>query len=401
MTKGKEWQRLIVPVVGIWLLFAALALCAYFFGGVFWYITLGMLIALAVALLVWLMLSPNRTLNYVLGTIQLENSSPKKLQRMQKALSSAAMADGGLQRIMNWEPEKISGTVRLQGSPEGLAIFQMWVDNRLYFFFFRRNTGKRGKMRWILDSIRGGRFGGEVPENALPATSFFRHGKAINLGIAAASALAAYGLIFLLFGVGNQDVSRLKAIATNSAKSLQTGQAMVMKENLPEEFERYQQAVAEITEELLVIKETFDQQMTSIEYSVQLEPETLTADKENGLNGVMEVLRQGYTYADAYFKTLAETGSREHVEQVFDANQVPEELQSLYFEKIDHFHVQNVDGYIKAYDNAVRLGAFLQEHLDQWDVSEDGQLEFSDEAVMDEYNQLYAEIQKHVQELSQ
>lgn len=400
MTKGKEWQRLFLPVAGIGLLFAVLALCAYFFGGVFWYITLGMLILVAVTLLVWLLLSPNRTLSYVLGTIQLENTSPKKLQRMQKAMSSTAMADGGLKRIMNWEPEKISGTVRLQGSPEGTAVYQMWADNRLYFFIFRRNNGKRGKMRWILDGMRGGRFGGDTPENALPAESVYRHGKAINLGIAAVAALAAYGLIFLLFGVGDQNISRLKGIATNSAKSLQTGQAMVMKENLPEEFDRYQQAVAEITQELLAIKDTFDEQMTAIEYSKQLEPETLVADRENGLNDVMTTLQQGYAYAETYFENLAATGNQDHVEQVFDAHQVPENLQTLYFEKIDHFHVKNVDGYVKAYDNAVRLGTFLQNHLDQWEVGEDGQVKFSDETVMDEYNQLYAEIQKHVQELS-
>ena len=88
------------------------------------------------------------------------------------------------------------------------------------------------------------------------------------------------------------------------------------------------------------------------------------------------------------------------MKQAFDTHQVPEHLQSLFFKRINHFELQNVDEYITVYHNAVRLGSFLQEHLDQWGVGENGQLEFSDEAVMREYNLLYAEIQKQAKSLS-
>lgn len=400
MTEKKEWRRLLIPVMGIGLLFAILSACTYFLGGIFWHLTLGMLIVTVLLVLIWWILSPSRMVNYILGTLQLENYSSHKLPRMKKVLDRAVMADGGLERIMNWKPEKIGGAVRIQMTTKGTAAFQIWADDRLYFFFFRRNIGTRGKTRWILDDIRGGRFGGEVPGNALPANSFFCHGKAIHLGIAIISALAAYGVVFLLFGVGSQDLSRLKGIALNSAQSLQTGEVMVIKEGLPEDFARYQQAVAEVTEELAEIKKSFDRQMTAIDYSAQLQPETLTADRDNGLSNVMSVLEQGYAYAVVYYEDLASAGSREHVKQAFDTHQVPEHLQSLFFKRINHFELQNVDEYITVYHNAVRLGSFLQEHLDQWGVGENGQLEFSDEAVMREYNLLYAEIQKQAKSLS-
>lgn len=66
--------------------------------------------------------------------------------------------------------------------------------------------------------------------------------------------------------------------------------------------------------------------------------------------------------------------------------------------KLYYFDIGDTSRFLKVYQYTTELGEILQDHLDAWSIDEKNQLIFEDESVMDQYNTVFFEMQRLLQD---
>ena len=92
--------------------------------------------------------------------------------------------------------------------------------------------------------------------------------------------------------------------------------------------------------------------------------------------------------------------TRAHMQEILDRHEVEPSVQSRYFDgKLFYFEAGDTSRFLQVYQYTTSLGEILQKNLDAWYVDETNQLIFEDEAVLDQYNAAYFEMQRLLQDM--
>ena len=88
------------------------------------------------------------------------------------------------------------------------------------------------------------------------------------------------------------------------------------------------------------------------------------------------------------------------MQEILDRHEVELSVQSRYFDgKLFLFRGRRHLPLLQVYQYTTSLGEILQKNLDAWYVDETNQLIFEDEAVLDQYNAAYFEMQRLLQDM--
>ena len=155
-----------------------------------------------------------------------------------------------------------------------------------------------------------------------------------------------------------------------------------------------------MTEEIQGYKIDFEDSLAAIRYGDVLNARTLSQDRDFGLENILMTLRRGEEMAEAYFTQIAGICTRAHMQEILDRHEVEPSVQSRYFDgKLFYFEAGDTSRFLQVYQYTTSLGEILQKNLDVWYVDETNQLIFEDEAVLDQYNAAYFEMQRLLQDM--
>lgn len=395
MKKARDWWGLLWPVLPMLAGLAALMFLREVLPSNGMRLLLIVLLLLATAaLLLWTFRSPNRSVGYLL---QLMAEEPAKKAKGLQKLLSPGMDPLARERLMNVDFSKMRGMKRLANDTEGRAILQLWIGDGVFFIRLAHEEG--GRFYWSVDSFWKNDDGPAVSDARDPASPY-KHSRNVNIAVGTLSGVAAFFVFLTVFTTGDRIDRLMKDITGASVTALRGNTEMAVRAKLPAELEPFQDAVRDMTEEVQGYKIDFEESLSAIRYQDVLQSQMLGQDRDFGLENVMMTLRRGEKLAEDYFARIASVCNRPHMEAILDRHGVDETIRQRYFDgNLFYFEIGDTARFLKVYQSTTSLGEILQDHLEAWSIDGKNQLIFEDEAVMDQYNALYFEMQQLLQDM--
>ncbi len=396
MKKIRDWWMLLWPILPLAAgLAALLGLRELLPASAMRVLLGGLLVLAAAALLWWTFRSPDRSIGYL---IQIMGEEPSKRAKGLQKLLSSKLEDTGRERLMNTDISQVSGVRRLKNDTGGRALMQLWIGKNVYFV--RLVHGEKGRHVWSIESFwEKGEDGAPVPD-AKAADSPFRFSRNVHMVMGTLAGVAAFFVCLSIFTSGDRVDRLMEKITNASVTALRGNTEMELLENLPAELGPFQDAVREMTEEIQDCKIGFEESLNTIRYGDVLNAQTLSQDREFGMENVLMTLRRGEELAEEYFTQIASICNRMHMEELMNRHGVELSVQSRYFDgNLYYFDIGDTSRFLKVYQYTTDLGEILQDHLDVWSIDEKNQLIFEDESVMDQYNTIFFEMQRLLQDM--
>ena len=396
MKKLRDWWGLLWPILPLLAGLAILLGLREIMPSAGMRILLVSLLVLAAAgLLLWTFRSPNRTVGFL---SQLMEEEAAKKEKGLKKLLSAELDDSGRAQLMGTDFSKVRGIRRCRNDAGGHAVMQLWIGDEVGFL--RLACREKGKYYWSVESFWKEGTGGPPVPDARPAASPYRHSRNINIAVGTLSGMAVFFVFLMVFTSGDRIDRMMEDITAASAAALRSNTEMALRDGLPPELDSFQEAIREMTEEIQGYKIDFEDSLAAIRYGDVLNARTLSQDRDFGLENILMTLRRGEEMAEAYFTQIAGICTRAHMQEILDRHEVEPSVQSRYFDgKLFYFEAGDTSRFLQVYQYTTSLGEILQKNLDVWYVDETNQLIFEDEAVLDQYNAAYFEMQRLLQDM--
>ncbi len=192
----------------------------------------------------------------------------------------------------------------------------------------------------------------------------------------------------------------MEDITAASAAALRSNTEMALRDGLPPELDSFQEAIREMTEEIQGYKIDFEDSLAAIRYGDVLNARTLSQDRDFGLENVLMTLRRGKRWP----KPISPKSPVSAPGRICRRFWIAMRWSSLYRAGIStessfYFEAGDTSRFLQVYQYTTSLGEILQKNLDAWYVDETNQLIFEDEAVLDQYNAAYFEMQRLLQDM--
>ncbi len=395
MKKIRDWWMLLWPILPLSAGFAILlGLREWLPANGMRILMIVLLVSAAAALLWWTFRSPNRSIGYL---IQIMGEDPSKRAKGLPKLLSSRLEDADRERLMNTDFSQVSGVRRLKSDAVGRALMQLWIGDSVYFA--RLAHAEKGRYIWSIESFwANGESGDPVPD-AKTADSPFRHSRNVHMTLGMLSGVAAFFICLSVFTSGDRIDRMMEEITNASVTALRGNIEMELLENLPAELVPFQDAVREMTDEIQENKMGFEESLESIRYGDVLNAQALSQDRDFGLENILMTLRRGEDLAEEYFARMGAICNQEHMQELLNRHGVDSSVQSRYLSgRLYYFDIGDTSRFLKVYQYTTELGEILQDHLDAWSIDEKNQLIFEDESVMDQYNTVFFEMQRLLQD---